>query len=217
MKQVIERYYPYFPMIGLIGFLILFVIATTLYPGGSLNDSGAEGHSYFHNYICDLMSLHLPEGEINRAEPYAVVAHFLLSFGMISFFYILPEIFVKKTTNTKIVRILGMLTMTIFIFMYTSYHDTVVLITGILGSITLLVYFMELHRHHPDAALKTLSYVCGVLSISVFLSYQTKIGAYYTPLLQKIAFVVDAVWVFWVSILVASMHRDNLNKTLKAY
>ncbi len=217
MKRAVLRYYTYFPIVGLVGFLVLFVIATTLYPGGSLYDMNAKGHSYIHNYICDLMSLNLPEGTVNRARPYAVVAHLLLSFGMVSFFYILPEIFDRWNTNTRLVRILGMLTMTIFVFMYSSYHDTVVFITGIIGCAALIPFFIELYSYQRYKGMQVLAYICAILSILVFISYETKIGSYYTPLLQKITFVFDAIWVIWVSIIVSSKHRNDPDKAFKAF
>lgn len=206
MLQILKKQYPYFPIIGLLGFLFFFVIATTMYPGGSVNEIASEGYSYFHNFICDLMSLHLEEGVVNDARPIAIIAHLMLSFGMISFFYILPEIFTIQNRNTRIIRFVGMLTMTIFIFMYTNYHDLVVTITGVLGSIALIPFFLEL-INYKNRRLKTLAYICFILSVLVFLSYETKLGFYYTPILQKITFVFDSIWIIWVSLLVASKRR----------
>lgn len=206
MLRVIKNQYPYFPIIGLIGFLLFFVIATTMYPGGSVNEIASEGYSYFHNFICDLMSLNLEEGVVNDARPIAIIAHLMLSFGLISFFYILPEIFTIQNRNTRIIRGVGMLTMTIFIFMYTEYHDLVVTITGVLGSIALIPFFLEL-INYENRGLKALAYLCFMLSIAVFISYETKIGFYYTPILQKITFVFDSIWIVWVSLMVASKQR----------
>ena len=206
MLASIRDKYPYFPIIGLIGFLFFFFIATTLYPGGSVNEIASEGYSYFHNFICDLMSLHLTEGETNDARPIAIVAHMMLSFAMISFFYILPEIFTDQNWRTRSVRGIGMVTMTIFIFMFTEYHDLVVTLTGILGSLALLPFFLEL-INYDNKNLKALAYICFILSVLVFVSYETKIGFYYTPVLQKITFVFDSIWVVWVSLIVASKRQ----------
>ena len=210
MLQIIKKQYPYFPIVGLLGFLLFFVIATTLYPGGSVNEIASEGYSYFHNFICDLMSLHLEEGVVNDARPIAIIAHLMLSFGMISFFYILPEIFTVQNRNTRTIRFLGMFTMTVFIFMYTDYHDLVVTITGVLGSIALVPFFLEL-INYENRGLKVLAYTCFILSILVFLSYETKIGFYFTPILQKITFVFDSIWIIWVCLMVASKRQLKFN------
>ncbi len=210
MIEVIKNKYPYFPIIGLIGFLFFFVVATHLYPGGSVNDMASEGYSYFHNFICDLMSYSLPEGTANAARPIAIIGHLMLSFGMISFFYILPEIFVKQNRNTRIIRGLGMFSMVIFTFMFTDYHDIVVPIFSVLTVIALVPFFMEL-INYKNKGLKILAYICLILSILVFLSFETKIGFYYTPILQKITFVFDGIWVVWVSLLVAGKRQLTLS------
>ena len=206
MLNLIKEKYPYFPIIGLTGFLFFFVIATTLYPGGSVNEIASEGYSYFHNFICDLMSLNLPEGATNSARPLAIVAHLMLSFAMISFFYILPEIFSTQNWKTRSSRAIGMFTMTIFIFMFTDYHDLVVTLTGVFGCLALIPFFLEL-VNYENKLLKALAYTCLILSVIVFISYETKLGFYYTPILQKITFVFDSIWVVWVSFIVASKNQ----------
>jgi len=209
MLQLIKEKYPYFPIIGLVGFLFFFIIATTLYPGGSFNEAATEGYSYFHNFICDLMSLNLPEGTQNDARPIAILAHFMLSFAMISFFYILPEIFTIQNWKTRLVRALGMISMTTFIFMATDYHDAAVTLTGVICTITFIPFFLEL-INYENKTLKALAYLCFFLSVSLFLSYETKIGFYYAPFLQKITFIFDGIWVIWVSLIVASKRHTEM-------
>jgi hypothetical protein len=198
---IMKKYVPYFPIIGMILYLIIFVVASTQYPGGSINKPHALEHSYFHNFLCDLMNPVTQYGVVNPARPLAILAHLLLSFTMISFFYILPKIFNRNNSNTKLIRGFGMFTMIVFILMYTSYHDQIVTITGILGTIALIPFFIELTQY-KGKGLKQLAYVCYALSIIVFISFHTKIGFYYLPFLQKITFVIDAWWVIWVSLIV---------------
>lgn len=209
MIELIKTKYPYFPIFGISGFLIFFVISTTLYPGGSVNEMASVGYSHFHNFICDLMSLNLPEGTVNDARPVAIVAHFMLSFAMISFFYILPEIFKKQNRNTRIIRTSGMLSMVIFIFLFTDYHDLVVTISGVLTIFTFIPFFLEL-IDYEHKGLKALATICFILSLMMFLSYETKIGFYYAPFLQKITFLFDSAWIIWVSLIVASKRQVSV-------
>lgn len=203
-----KKYTPYFPILGMALYLIVFTYTTTLYPGGSINEPMASSHSYFHNFLCDLMNPTAAHGVINPARPLAIVAHLILSFTMISFFYILPEIFEAENRNTKLMRGFGMFTMTVFILMYTPYHDLIVTLTGVFGTIALVPFFIELYRYHGKR-LKLLAYACYAMSIIVFISFQTKIGFYYLPFLQKITFVLDAIWVIWVSLIVLKKHKDQ--------
>ncbi|MTI38211.1 hypothetical protein [Fulvivirga lutimaris] len=203
-----KQYTPYFPIVGMALYLIVFAYTTTLYPGGSINEPLASSHSYFHNFLCDLMNPTAAHGVINPARPLAIVAHLILSFTMISFFYILPEIFDTENRNTKLMRGFGMFTMTVFILMYTSYHDLIVTLTGAFGTVALVPFFIELYKYQGKR-LKQLAYACYAMSIIVFISFQTKIGFYYLPFLQKITFVLDAIWVIWVSLIVLKKHKDQ--------
>ena len=149
-------------------------------------------------------------GLYNPARGLAVVSHIVLSFAMISFFYLLPEIFSDRGKNFYLTRYIGMLTMGIFVFMSTSYHDFVVTLTGVLGTFALIPFFIEL-RDHPNKLLKQLAYTCFILSIIVFFIFETKIGFYYLPFLQKITFMLDAVWVVWVSTIVLRKNQLKLD------
>ncbi len=206
IKKVISRY-PYFPIMGLACYVLLFSVAIFQYPGGSINDIASEGYNIFHNFLCDLMLTITENGNINHARPIAIIAHIMLSFGMISFFYILPEIFSYSNFNTFLIRSFGVFTMFIFLFMYTKYHDLVVTLTGLFGLGALLPFVLEL-RNYEKTGLKHLSYICIILSLAVFASFETKIGFYYLPLLQKVTFLFDAWWVIWVSLIVASKKRE---------
>lgn len=197
--------YPYFPIIGLGLYICFFLLATTKYPGGSIGDISTEGYSYFHNFLCDLMLIMTESGMVNTARPLGIFSHVLLGLTMMCFFYILPEIFQHSNKNTLLVRRFGVLTMLVFIFMFTSYHDTIVFLTGIFGTIALVPFFIELPRYE-NTGLKVMSVICFGLSIIVYMSYMTKIGFYYLPMLQKITFIIDAFWVIWVSLIVAEKH-----------
>lgn len=201
MNYLIKRYFPYFPILGMGAYLVVFTMAAINYPGGSENIPSAVGYSFFHNFLCDAMNPITHAGIFNPARAMAVVSHLILSSTMIAFFYLLPEVFDWKNTNTKIIRYVGMLTMTVFVFMYTPFHDQVVTATGVLGTFALIPFFIEM-RKYPNGGLKNLAYLCFGLSIVVFFIFETRIGYYYLPFLQKITFFFDAYWVIWVSVLV---------------
>jgi hypothetical protein len=200
---------PFIPIYGMGAYIIIFTTAAILYPGGSVNYPNASGYSFFHNFLCDAMLPITPKGVENTARTLAVISHLVLSFTMIVFFYILPEIFSVHNRNTKMIRWFGMLTMSIFIFMYTPYHDYIVTVTGILGTFALLPFFIELYRY-SDKRLKRLAYVCYAFSIVVFFVFETKLGYFYLPFLQKITFFLDAWWVIWISLIVVRKRQQPL-------
>lgn len=204
--RLLERHYTHLPIIGLGLYLLVFSVATQFYPGGSFNFPYASGYSFFHNFLCDVMDPITKNGVFNPARFLAVVSHLILSFAMICFFYVLPEIFEQRNRNFYLVRYVGMFTMAVFIFMYTSHHDLVVTLTGILGTIALVPFFLEL-KSYNNKRLKQLAWLCFTLSILVFFIFETKIGFYYLPFIQKITFGLDTWWVVWVSLIVNRKNR----------
>ncbi|NND08671.1 MAG: hypothetical protein HKN87_20040 [Saprospiraceae bacterium] len=201
--------YPWFPIVGLGLYLMVFPFAASHYPGGSINIPQDQGYSFFHNFLCDVMNPTTPTGVVNTGRPLAIVSHLILSFAMISFFYLLPKIFDHQNRRTQMIRWFGMLTMFVFVFMYTPHHDYIVTATGILGTMALVPFFIEVQRS-DRVSLRRLAYVCYTLSIIVFFIFETKIGFYYLPMLQKITFVFDAWWVVWVSLIVLARNRAHL-------
>lgn len=195
----IKKWHLWIPVFGLTIYAILFMLATWLYPGGSLNHPDAIGYSFSHNFLCDLFLSESYNGEHNPGRYIAIGSHVILGLTMMSFFYLLPGIFHRQNTNTKCVQIFGVLTMGIFCFMFTELHDIIVITTAVFGTLALLPFFIEL-RYLTDRPLKLWAWMCYGMSLLVFTLYTTGWGFYYLPLLQKVTFLVDAVWVIWVSV-----------------
>lgn len=209
MNKIDTKYLPYFPIFGLVLYIIVYTIAVSAYPGGSINHPNAHGYSFYHNLLCDAMDPITQSGVINHARFMAIISHLILSLTMITFFYILPKIFPAKNRNTKLIAYFGVAAMTVFIFMYTEYHDLIVTMTGVLGTIALIPFFIEL-RNFKNKGLKQLAYLCYLLSIIVFFIFETKFGFYYLPFLQKVAFGVDACWVIWTCVIVINKNKSSL-------
>ena len=192
----------------MISYLILFTIAASFYPGGSDNvPSASNGYSFFHNFLCDTNNEISHSGLKNNGKLLANFAHIVLSFTMMSFFYVLPGIFEKQNRNTKLIRVFGVLAMAIFTFMYQeALHDSVVTLTGVFGSMAFLPIFIELIKY-KNKPFKVLTYIVYALSLTLYLGFVTKIGIYYMPFLQKFVFMVDATLVIWTGIIVVRKNK----------
>ena len=191
-------------------YLIFFVVAACLYPGGSDNLPTSEnGYSFFHNFLCDTNNKITQSGLTNPGQSIAVFAHLVLSFTMMSFFYILPRMFEKQNRNTKLIRLLGVLAMAIFTFMYQEdLHDLIVTLVGIFGSMAFVPIFIELVKF-KNRAFKALTYLVFIMSILLFLGFETKIGIYYMPFFQKFAFIIDATLVVWAALIVIKKNKQS--------
>lgn len=65
-------------IVSLLGFHVSYSIATDLYPGGSWKDESTVGHSFWHNYLCDVLSDPSHNGMPNPGRNYGILAFVLL-------------------------------------------------------------------------------------------------------------------------------------------
>ncbi len=207
MSRISKSFLTLTPILGLAMYIVIYALGALEYTGGSFNFPNSQAYSFSHNLLCDLLLPMSINGQINDGRILGVISHIILSASMMGFFYILPKIFSIENRNTQLTRSLGIVAMLIFSFMFTEYHDTVVLFTGIIGTMALIPFFLEL-KTYEGPLLKGYAFFCFFMSMIVFISFISKVGYYYLPLLQKITFVIDAIWVVWVCILI---YRKNLH------
>lgn len=194
----------------MIVYLILFVTAASFYPGGSDNlPLSQNGYSFFHNFLCDTNNEFTHSGIRNTGQSIAVLAHLVLSFTMMSFFYVLPGIFSHQNRNTKLIRLFGVLAMAIFTFMYQEdLHDLVVTLTGVFGSMAFVPIFIELVKY-KNKPFKALNYLVYAMSLTLYLGFETKVGIYYMPFLQKFVFMIDATLVVWTGLILIRKNKTS--------
>jgi hypothetical protein len=203
-----NRITSYFSIVGMSLYLVMFTTAALMYPGGSDNVPGAQdGYSFFHNFLCDTNNQFTHSGLENKGKLLANLSHIVLSITMMSFFFIMPNIFNHTNRNTKLIKILGVLSMAIFTFMYQEeLHDLVVTLVGIFASMAFVPIFIELVKY-KNTPFKILTYIVFIMSLMLYLGFETKVGIYYMPFLQKFVFLVDATLVIWTGIIVVGKNR----------
>lgn len=201
MKTSLKAAFPYVSMIGLLAYVAVYAFGAKLYAGGSLNFPDHEAFSFFHNFLCDLMHPVGLEGSINDARGFGVVSHIILSIAMMGFFYLLPLVVQERNSRTRWIQVLGVSSMAVFSLMFTPYHDLVVTITGTLGALALIPFFLQL-KGFPNKGFVVWAYLCFGLSLLVFFIFETKLGFYYLPFIQKLTFIADAIWVFWTCLII---------------
>ncbi len=193
---------PFIPIVGLVAYVLLFVLAAEKY------GSGQDVYTWTEHLFCDLMKQFSTSGFENSARTIAIIGNTFLFVGMAVFFYILPSRFKSYNWSLKAVQILGVASMTIFLFLFSVHHDTIVLISGIMGTVlvTLLIreYYFQFSIQKSGFAI-----FCLVLSIIFFFLYQFRLWESFLPLVQRTAFVLDSFWVAFTCI--------SIQKSTKAH
>ncbi|MFT3824495.1 MAG: hypothetical protein QM731_11265 [Chitinophagaceae bacterium] len=176
-------------------FVLLYIIAALLYPGGSQFDPQAKGFSVLHNYWCNLLNVQALNGTPNTARPVAIAAMIVLCLSLSLFWYLFPACTDLPVYFRKAIRISGTLGMLIAIFLFANlYHDVVINIAGVAALMALIGTAIGIYRN-KWYGLFWFGMGCAVLiGINNYI-YYTGNGLYALPVVQKITFACFLLWI----------------------
>jgi hypothetical protein len=188
------------PIAGIGVFIILYIVAASLYPGGSDANRQATSFSWRYNYWCELMASESLNGAVNTARTVAITAMIVLAASVSLCWYYAAELFAGKNKGRLLIMFPGILSMALLFLLFTGEHDMVISIAGFLGIIAMLATMVAiyLHRHY---ALFGLGIVCMLLCI--LNNYLYYIGDFiglqpHLALIQKITFIFFLAWFAWL-------------------
>lgn len=181
------------PVFGFCSFVLLYIIAASLYPGGSHADRSSKGFSILHNYWCELLSSEAVNGAYNAGWRVAMAAMIILCVSLAIFWWQAPLLFPPNKWNNVFIGWAGVLSMAITPFLSSAYHDLVITLASIPGIIAMVATFVALYRQ------------CWYKLVAFGIGCVLLIGAnnyiYYTghciealPLLQKVTFLLVMTW-----------------------
>lgn len=191
------------PLFGIGIFLVLYIIAALLYPGGHYLNSQSQGFSMLHNYWCDLLEPLSINGQTNTGYIIAIAAMLLVCICLLPFWYILPNVGKYSQFEKAFVRICGMGAMIVTLFLFTRWHNTVILIAGPMGGAAIGLACIGLWRQRLYKLLGWAA-ICFILAGINFIIYQSRAGIIILPFLQKFTFCCCLGW--FASIL---LHRPK--------
>ncbi len=195
------------PFAGMFLFIGFYILSAFLYPGGSYKDPNSTVFSFANNYLCDLLDTYAINGELNIASTMARIAFGILCFTMIYIWIQIPRLFTKKHINHLIIKILGVLSMVIALFLAAGIHDTIVYIAGIFGLLALLLTFVELFKHRFFHFLG-FGICCFVLISLNYIIYTTGFAIDKLPFIQKITFLACISWFLMLMLVSYSIQKE---------
>lgn len=200
-------------LLGIVLFVLFYIMAAIKYPGGSWMLPNQDGFSFWHNYLCDLLDIYAINGEINTARFYAITALGFLCIGLFYLWLNLPGLFEVKNFNQKIMKLSGLLSLLLILFLAIGNHDEVVRIAGVFGVIAFITCAVELFKAHHKKL-----FLLGVLCILVFLFnyfiYETGFFIKMLPVIQKITFLLFICWFICLNI---ALYRKQMLSIKNVY
>lgn len=186
-------------ILGVIIFVILYIVATLLYPGGSQLDKNAIGFSWVNNYWCNLLNGTAINGQPNPAKPIAMAGMFILCLTLILFWILFPiRIGLNKALKLTI-QISGTIAMVIAFFLFTNLnHDLITNLASAFGFIAIVGTFIGLYKAKWFGL-----FVFGLLNVLLiglnnYLYYSEELIVY-LPLVQKVTFASFLIWLCCIS------------------
>lgn len=187
------------PVSGILLFFIFYLIATQFYPGGSNFDPAENGFNWQTNYWCELLYEYSKNGHINSARPYALTAMTSLTISVGYFWFAYPPLLNASEKLSNVVRWSGVTSMVLSSFIFTNFHDSLIYLSVISGSIAYigLIYSLFTSGHIQFGVFGS---ICLLLILLNNLIYVTQISIGSLPILQKITFLITLSWILSLSV-----------------
>lgn len=184
----------YIVPLGLIGSVLLFIIAGIQYPGGSIHDINATGYSWTDNYISNLLEYKALNGMNNAARPFAVAGAVLMGVAM-GFAFVRFAQKVNIRQYSIVIKYLGFLLIGFSVLITSpALHDMMVTLSSI-ATLLIFFYITILFIKTKLTILKLMSILFLSIYYGAAYMYFTKTGLDYLPAVQKLIHIIQIIWV----------------------
>ena len=181
------------PIIGSFLFVILYVIAPLLYPGGSGTDKTSIGYSWTDNYWCNLLNENAINGQTNEARPVAIAAMLILGVTLSAFWILFPTVTQLKKFHRLLIQIAGIVSMVASFLLLTRIdHDIAINTSSAFGLIAMLGTMIALYQMKWKGLFALGLFDLLLIALNNYLYHSEQIM--YLPLVQKFSFLSFLVW-----------------------
>jgi hypothetical protein len=197
------------PLFGSILFIVLYIIAALLYPGGSETNKTTVGFSLINNYWCNLLYKNAINGQINTGLPFAIAAMFILIIALSAFWFLFPQQLVLEKYHKLIIQITGIAgVISCFLLLTDLNHDLVINTASSLGFIAIIGTIVALYKTKWYGL-----FVFGLFNVLLVVLnnylYHAKGMMIYLPVVQKISFLSFLFWICSIALMIFKREFKN--------
>jgi hypothetical protein len=199
-NNTISKYPLILPIVGIFAFVLLYVLASLQYPGGSQADPNSNGFSWMNNYFCNLLNQTAINGQVNHGQPFALASLVVLALSLALFWWSFPNYLPLSQSQTKIIRITGVSSMVMACLLFTNFnHDLITNTASLFGLIAILTSMWALYQNKQMAI-----FVFGLFNLLLVLLnnwfYYDPSLIKYLPFVQKISFASVLIWIICINL-----------------
>ena len=181
---------------GILLFILIYIIASRYYPGGSDYDRFAKGFDWLHNYWCELLAANAKSGEPNAASPIAIGAFIVLDLVLLLCWLQASFLYRRDQFAGRSIIICGIMSCISLAFMSSPSHDLVINIAGGFGLVALVLTMAGLLKRKYY-----FSFILGLICVFLFFLntyiYYTRTWFDSLAVVQKISFAAF-LWWYWI-------------------
>ena len=205
-----KRIWIILPIIGIFLFVIFYIIAAILYPGGSGENETAVGYNWTENYWCSLLSEKAINGQINTARPVAIIAMIILCISLSSFWLIFPALAQLKKNHSLLIQVGGLASMlTSFLLLTGIDHDVAINTSTSFGCVALIGTMIGLHQLKWNGFFAFGFFNILLIALNNYLYHTEQFT--YLPLVQKFSFLSFLTWFLLISLRLYIITQGNLD------
>jgi len=205
----------FLPIIGIVAFVCLYLIAADQYPGGSFMDASSEGFDWSNNYWCNLYYTNAINGEPNPSRKFAIIGMCTLCASLLFFFFEFPMFFSLGKFWRNIIPISGLSSMICAAFIYTDYHDVLSVLACSFGSLSLTGMFIGLQKRKMRNFVWTGIFCVVLIALNAYIYFRQE-SIFILPILQKVTFATVLLWIALVNSKFGMRQHEkvyNVNRT----
>ena len=180
-------------LIGIIISLLLLLVATMYYPGGSQHDKNSIGYDWRNNYLSNLFGEKAVNGLDNGSRIWAIFGMLFLSISFALFFIAFSKKIPTKGA-AKIVRYFGAGAMIFAFLAVTPYHDIMVTVASTMALVSMFYITVFVYKSRL-LLFKILSTICLLVFYCSEYVYYTSSFLEILPILQKLTLFITSTWV----------------------
>lgn len=147
-------------------------------------------------------------GQPNTARPFAITAMVVLCLSLTLFFVQFANQIAQNKFWKFVITFFGSLTMLFSVFIFTEYHDLMIILSSIFGAFVVLGIIWEVFK----SGLIFIKYggiICVLLLAINNLIYFTEKGISALALIQKVTFGFVLLWVICLNIIIVEYRKKK--------
>ncbi len=182
---------------GILLFLLFYVIAAALYPGGNAFNTTATGFSWRYNYWCNLLNETAINGSPNPGARFAQAGMFVLSLSLSLFFISAPSRLQLKDGLKQLIRLTGIAAMVTALLLGSSLpHDWITNLASGLGLIAMGGLLVGIYRNRLWLFFWWALFNLVLVAVNNWLYLDPDL-ILYLPVVQKISFASFLLWMLF--------------------